>query len=182
MYTCTRHQSSYPGTTQHPSAIITHAHTPWTHTCLWLISPLIIRNQFPAWNILKTSQMWCILRQMRANMFFMSHSSLEGASWRWSCRTLWRAVRLSSVSRRVRQWSCWSGPATGRAGVWCGPRTRLLLRRVWCPAALCASLTPAAVWKWTAFSHRAKVRTCFFNFDSLCSAGSFLRLLELYTW
>lgn len=85
-------------------------------------------------------------------------SSQAGVSWRWCCRTLWRAVRLSSVCRPVRQWSCLRDPVSGRAGVWYALQRRAHLRRVWCPARHSVYPTPAAVSRWTASSLQAKVR------------------------
>lgn len=86
-------------------------------------------------------------------------SSRVGVSWRWCCRTLWLAVCLSSVCRRARPWSCWRDLASDQAGVWCAPRIRARLRRVWCPAPHSVSPIPAAVSRWTASSLQAKVWT-----------------------
>lgn len=65
--------------------------------------------------------------------------------------------RLYALHLQARRWSCWSGPASGPAGVWSGPRTAARHRRAWCPAPPSACPTPAPVWRWTASSAPAKV-------------------------
>lgn len=91
-------------------------------------------------------------------------------SWPWSSMTLWPAMVRSWLYVEVRRWNWWKDPTTSPTGVWSAPPTALPHRRAWCPARCSASLTPAAAWRWKAFS-TIKVRLMLFSWMKLGLGG-----------